>query len=97
LTLGILSFFLAPAGLILAFFGINATQIDQNDTMFDMHRYWLIYLFAVLVMLVPLTFAITFDRAALFRRIDRITGQLRKAPVTDRGRRSSSRGSPRPR
>lgn len=67
--LGILSFLIAPAGLILGFFGINATQVDQRDTMFDLRRYWFIYGFALLVMLVSLLFALTFDRPALRKGI----------------------------
>ncbi len=69
LMLGILSFLIAPAGLILGFFGINATQVDQRDTMFDLRRYWFIYGFALLVMLVSLLFALTFDRPALRKGI----------------------------
>jgi hypothetical protein len=44
--------------------------------MFDLRRYWFIYLFALLLMTVPLAFAITFDRAALTRRIDRFLSRL---------------------
>jgi hypothetical protein len=65
LALGVLSFFLAPLGLILAFFGINATQVDQKDTMFDLHRYWPIYVLAGLLMVISVVFAVTFDHAAL--------------------------------
>jgi hypothetical protein len=68
-TLGILSFVLAPAALVLAFFGINARQIKPNDTMFDWHHYWGIYVLAGLVMIVPVFFALSFDRDALNRFI----------------------------
>jgi hypothetical protein len=76
LTLGILSFILAPLGLILAFFGINASQVDQDDTMFDLKRYWLIYVLALLLMLIPVAFALTFDRNALTRTISGLRKKL---------------------
>jgi hypothetical protein len=69
LMIGILSFLIAPAGLILGFFGINASQVDQHDTMFDLRRYWFIYTFAVMLMAISLAFAVFFDRPALRRRL----------------------------
>ncbi|MBB5868826.1 hypothetical protein F4553_002205 [Allocatelliglobosispora scoriae] len=53
LTLGLLSFFFAPLGLLFAFFGVNATQVGSDYSMFDLHHYWLVYTFVLVIMLAP--------------------------------------------
>jgi hypothetical protein len=76
LTLGILSFFLAPLGLVLGFFGMNARQVDATDSMFDFRRYWVIYALALVLMIVPAIFALTFNPAALGRSLRHLRRRL---------------------
>jgi hypothetical protein len=35
-----------PVSLILGFFGVSASQVDPNASIFDLHRYLDVYLFA---------------------------------------------------
>jgi nitrate reductase gamma subunit len=35
-----------PPTLLLAFFGVNARQVNQANSMFDLHAYWGAYLLA---------------------------------------------------
>lgn len=68
LTLGVLSFILAPLGLVLAFFGVNTVQVDTNDSMYDVAHYWPIYVIALSIMIAPAVFAFMYGR--LRRRKD---------------------------
>ena len=42
-----------PLGFIVAFFGINAVQVDSNRSMFDMSHYLGVYVVAALLGLIP--------------------------------------------
>jgi hypothetical protein len=46
LVVGLLTTVAIPTSFILAFFGISAPEVDQGASMFDMHRYAGVYLFA---------------------------------------------------
>ncbi|HEV8559249.1 MAG TPA: hypothetical protein VGR06_23135 [Actinophytocola sp.] len=46
LVVGLLTTVAIPASFILAFFGISAPEVDQNRSIFDLHRYAGVYLFA---------------------------------------------------
>jgi hypothetical protein len=83
LMLGVLSFFLAPLGVVLGFFGVNAREVDQADTMFDVHRYWAIYVLAAVVMIVSVIFALTFDPTRLRREARRRLWGRRTKPSED--------------
>jgi len=42
-----------PLGFLVAFFGINASQVQVTYSIWDYHRYWGAYLFALVLILVP--------------------------------------------
>lgn len=65
LALGALSFILAPMGLILGFFGANASEIDEDDSMFDFRHYWVIYAVAATIMIVSAAFSVSYSRLLL--------------------------------
>jgi hypothetical protein len=83
LGLGLLSFVLAPLTVILGFFGVNAREVDANDTMFDLHRYWPIYSLALVLMAAAVLFAVTFDPAALRRLAERRLHLWRRQSTVD--------------
>ncbi|HVQ91861.1 MAG TPA: hypothetical protein VMU51_12580 [Mycobacteriales bacterium] len=53
LALGVLSCVAAPLGFFVGFFGMNASQVHQNTSMWDWHVYHWVYLIAVLIALIP--------------------------------------------
>jgi hypothetical protein len=64
-----------PPAILLAFFGVNATQVDSGRSIFDLHRYWGAYMLAWLpyVLLVAIGFVLQRrirGRTAMARRSD---------------------------
>ncbi|MBB5868828.1 hypothetical protein F4553_002207 [Allocatelliglobosispora scoriae] len=53
LAIGVLSFIVAPVGLLVAYFGMNASQVDPDYSIFDLHRHWPVYVVALALMLAP--------------------------------------------
>ncbi|HEX2418165.1 MAG TPA: hypothetical protein VHJ83_08610 [Micromonosporaceae bacterium] len=49
------SLFALPPGLLLAFFGVNALEVDQSASIFDLGRYWPAYALAWLPFLALVT------------------------------------------
>lgn len=94
LMLGFLSFFLAPIGLILGFFGANAAEVKENASMFDIRRYWLVYVLAALLMLVSAMFALTFDQPTLMRNVKRLRRHLRDRRPDGGTRRGAAAAGP---
>lgn len=46
LVIAVGSLIALPPGLLLAFFGVNALEVDQNSSIFDLGRYWPAYALA---------------------------------------------------
>lgn len=71
-AVSVLSFVGIPLGFLVAFFGINATQVNSNWSIFNLHHYASAYLTAVFLALTPLlTFYVLNGRAWLQRRADK--------------------------
>jgi hypothetical protein len=56
-----------PLGFLVAFFGINASQVQSTYSIWDYHRYWGVYLFALVLALVPFA-TLSFLRGRDLRR-----------------------------
>jgi hypothetical protein len=66
LLLGLVTFVLAPLGLLLAFFGISTKDVTSSDSIREYHHYWPVYAVAGALMVIPLAFFIVLRRR--FRR-----------------------------
>ncbi|MGH4009367.1 MAG: hypothetical protein ACRDTH_14645 [Pseudonocardiaceae bacterium] len=53
-AVSILSLIAVPIGFLVAYFGINATEVNNAWSIFDMHHYWFAYVVAAFLALVPL-------------------------------------------
>jgi len=53
-AISVLSFVAVPLGFLVAFFGINSTQVNSNWSIFNFHHYLFVYLAAVFLALTPL-------------------------------------------
>lgn len=61
-----LSLIAVPIGFLAAYFGINATEVSNQWSMFDMHHYWRVYAAAACLAFVPpISFLILNGRAWL--------------------------------
>jgi hypothetical protein len=49
----IISLIAVPIGFIVAFFGVNASQVEPTASIFNMHRYMWVYAFALGLALIP--------------------------------------------
>jgi len=77
-AVSVLTFIGVPVGFLVAFFGINATQVRNGWSIFSMHHYWPVYLAAGLLALAPLVaFAVLNGRALRRSRQDRQERQAR--------------------
>jgi hypothetical protein len=65
---GALSFVIAPIGFLLGFFGINARQVRQDDSIWNLHHYALAYVVAGLLALTPPVLLMFLNGAAAIRR-----------------------------
>jgi hypothetical protein len=70
LVLGLVTFGLAPLGLILGYFGINTKEVTDQDSILYFHHYWFVYAAAVALIVVPLAIAAIFNPAFLRRQIN---------------------------
>jgi hypothetical protein len=52
MTIGLVTLVLAPLGIVLAFFGMSAREVDPEASIFDLNRYWPLYLGLVLGVLI---------------------------------------------
>jgi hypothetical protein len=71
LVLGLLTFLLAPLGLILGYFGINTKEVTGDDSIFYFQRYWIVYALAGLLIAAPVAVAAIFNPAFLRRQFTR--------------------------
>ena len=70
-----------PLGFLVAFFGINANQVKDTYSIWNYHRYWGAYVFALVLVLVPFV-ALPFLRGRDLRRRRRHgTRDSRAAPT----------------
>jgi heme exporter protein D len=77
-AVSVLTFIGVPVGFLVAFFGINATQVNNDWSIFSMRHYWPVYLAAGLLALTPLVaFAVLNGRALRRSRKDRRERQAR--------------------
>jgi len=77
-AVSVLTFIAVPVGFLVAFFGINATQVRNGWSIFSMSHYWPVYLAAGLLALAPLVaFAVLNGRALRRSRQDRQERQAR--------------------
>ncbi|MGH3800262.1 MAG: hypothetical protein ACRDTD_09050 [Pseudonocardiaceae bacterium] len=53
-AVSVLSLIAVPIGFLVAYFGINATEVNNTWSIFDMHHYWHVYSVAGFLALVPL-------------------------------------------
>jgi hypothetical protein len=53
-AISVLSFIAVPVGFLVAFFGINSTQVNSSWSIFNFHHYLFVYLTAVFLALTPL-------------------------------------------
>jgi hypothetical protein len=53
-AISVLSFIAVPLGFLVAFFGINSTQVNSNWSIFNFHHYIFVYLTAAFLALTPL-------------------------------------------
>src|SRR5215471_667652 len=53
-AISVLSFVAVPLGFLVAFFGINSTQVNSSWSIFNFHHYLFVYLAAVFLALTPL-------------------------------------------
>jgi hypothetical protein len=82
-AVSVLSFIAVPVGFLFAFFGINATQVDNNWSIFDLHHYFVAYLTAGALALTPLVaFSLLNGRAWLRSRKETIERQKRLREAT---------------
>jgi len=65
---GALSFVIAPIGFLLGYFGINTRQVQETDSMWDVHHYALAYVLAGLLALIPPLMLMFLNGAAAVRR-----------------------------
>jgi hypothetical protein len=71
-AISVLSFVAVPVGFLVAFFGINSTQVNSSWSMFNFHHYLFVYLAAVFLALIPLiAFFVLNGRAWLRSRADK--------------------------
>jgi hypothetical protein len=69
IAVSVLSAIGVPLGFLVAFFGINATQVDSSRSIFDIHHYLGVYVAAGVLALIPvLVFAILYSRSWLRTR-----------------------------
>lgn len=52
-TVSAISFLAFPIGFVVAFFGINATQVNAQDSIFDFHRYLWVYIVGIILAIIP--------------------------------------------
>lgn len=64
-SVGVLSLIAVPIGFLAAYFGINATEVDNHLSIFDMSHYWPVYVAAGFLALVPLIAFRVLNRQAL--------------------------------
>jgi hypothetical protein len=70
-AVSVLSFLGVPVGFLVAFFGINASQVNGRWSIFNFHHYAGVYIAAVLLALTPLiTFLVLNGQAWLRSRAD---------------------------
>jgi hypothetical protein len=70
-SVGVLSLIAVPIGFLAAYFGINATEVSNQLSIFDMGHYWPAYVTAGCLALVPLiAFRILNNRALVTSRQD---------------------------
>ena len=70
-SVGVLSLIAVPIGFLAAYFGINATEVSDQWSIFNMDHYWPVYVTAGCLALVPLiTFRILNNRALVTSRHD---------------------------
>jgi hypothetical protein len=82
----LLGFVLAPLGFLMAFFGINAVQVNSQFSLFDWRHYWAAYVVAAAIAVLPLIVFVALYGWSWFvdRRRDRRRSRRRGAwlPVT---------------
>jgi hypothetical protein len=72
-AVSVLSFIAVPLGFLLAFFGINAQQVDQHLSIFDWGHYLTVYIAAAALALTPLiAFLVIVGRAWMKGRKDKL-------------------------
>jgi hypothetical protein len=77
-AVSVLSFIGFPLGFLFTFFGINATQVNNSWSIFNIHHYLAVYLTAGALALTPLvTFALLNGRAWLRSRRDKTVRENR--------------------
>jgi hypothetical protein len=77
-AVSVLSFIAVPLGFLFAFFGINATQVNDHWSIFNVHHYLVAYLAAGVLALTPLAaFALLNGRAWLRSRKDKAEREKR--------------------
>jgi hypothetical protein len=70
-AVSVLSFIGVPVGFLVAFFGVNASQVNSNWSIFNFHHYIAVYLTAVFLAITPLiTFLVLNGQAWLRSRAD---------------------------
>ena len=70
-SVGALSLIAVPIGFLAAYFGINATEVSNQWSIFNMDHYWPVYVAAGCLALVPLiAFLILNKRALVISRQD---------------------------
>jgi hypothetical protein len=74
-----------PFSVIAGFFGINASQVDPNRTMWSYHHYLWIYVIAVLTGLVPILGLSLVYGSSLVGRISQIGSRSTDPHVLDHG------------
>jgi hypothetical protein len=65
---GALSFVIAPVGFVLGFFGINASQVHQSVSMWNLHYYGWAYATAGVLALIPPLVLMFLNGAVAMRR-----------------------------
>ncbi|HSL06391.1 MAG TPA: hypothetical protein VK887_00265 [Pseudonocardiaceae bacterium] len=63
-AVSVLSLIAVPIGFLVAYFGINATEVNDEWSIFDMHHYWPAYAVAGFLALVPLISFLILNRHA---------------------------------
>jgi Mg2+ and Co2+ transporter CorA len=59
----VLSVIGVPLGFLVAFFGVNSSDVSTRYSVFNWHHYWLVYRIALVLALVPLgVFAVLHGR-----------------------------------
>jgi hypothetical protein len=81
LSVGFVSFLTIPLGFLAAFFGLNAAQVNANWSIFDMRHYRVVYMFAGVLMLLPITTWVALGYIVARRRAGRWPFRPEMPPV----------------